>query len=219
MHKQSFITQDINCKTICCLFSNKWFEKGTQKKICVCWPCVLFLSGKSCGYREIGSKPPDDKNAWSDRDLALTNGPITAFKVWHTTCGIVAYVDVPIYTLHVMTTDNIYKKLFILYESYRYNVVFKWSEMLHNLTAELKHAHNMGGSIDVFMFHAKPIYQPIHPPTHPYHKAFNFPESFNPYIHSSIHPSIGPFIHPSVNRSFHQLVCRRVYFLGNIHLF
>ena len=37
-------------------------------------------------------------NAWSDHDLALMNGPITAFDVWHKTCGIIAYVDVPKYT-------------------------------------------------------------------------------------------------------------------------
>ena len=61
----------------------------------------------SCGYREIGSKPPDDRNAWSDRDLALMNGPITAFKVWHKTCGVVAYVDVPKYTLDVITSSTV----------------------------------------------------------------------------------------------------------------
>ena len=63
MHEQTIVIQNINCKTIGCLFSNKWFKKGTKKNICVCWPCVLFLSGKSCGYRGIGSKPPGDINA------------------------------------------------------------------------------------------------------------------------------------------------------------
>ena len=54
---------------------------------------MLSLSGKSCGGPEFGSKSDDGRNPWSDRDVALMKGPITAIRVWHTTCGIIAYVD------------------------------------------------------------------------------------------------------------------------------
>ena len=54
----------------------------------------FLLLGKSCGLMEIGSRTDGIGHDWSDRDLALMNGPITAFKVWHTACGVVAYVIV-----------------------------------------------------------------------------------------------------------------------------
>ena len=67
---------------------------------------MLCLSGKFCGGPELGKKPDSGGNPWSDRDVALMNGPITAFKVWHTTCGIVAYVDVTQRILYVFTARN-----------------------------------------------------------------------------------------------------------------
>ena len=39
-----------------------------------------------------------------DRDLVLMNEPITAFKVWHTACGVVAYVIVS--KMNFITYDN-----------------------------------------------------------------------------------------------------------------
>ena len=80
-----------------------WFETPSRPLWRHRNECILPLSGMACGYREIGSKPSGDRNAWSDRDLALMNGPLTALEVWHTTCGIIAYVDVSEYILHVIT--------------------------------------------------------------------------------------------------------------------
>ena len=57
----------------------------------------------SCGWRELGEHLLST-DAWSDRDLALMSGPITSFKIWHTSTGITSYVDVNISNKY---TDNV----------------------------------------------------------------------------------------------------------------
>ena len=54
---------------------------------------MVGISGKSCGLVEIGSRTDGPHQDWNDRDIALMNGPITAFNVWHRACGVIAYVD------------------------------------------------------------------------------------------------------------------------------
>ena len=43
---------------------------------------------------DIGTTGESLPYAWNDRDYALLNGPICAFKVWQRTCGVKAYVEV-----------------------------------------------------------------------------------------------------------------------------